>query len=166
LAFVAVEGFGRLKRAWLKGVICGVLVFLSVGFVLLPAECGLPYFGAFRNYVPSSMLQNSVPMRDCEDVVRVLSWYGGNVGSSGVLLVHDVFHGWACLCLDEGCRFVCYGYDDPAVAARGLLGNGNGRVFVIWWVSGEGWHGVVSLPSCFAEVFRSNRVAVYEYGGA
>lgn len=167
LAFFAVEGFCKLGRRALKWCFAGLLIFLSFGFVLLPAEAALPCFGVFRNYVPSSMLQNSVPLGDCEDVVKALGWVDGQLGSGGILLVHDGFHGWALLYLNHGDRVVCYGYDDPEVAARGLSnGVAVEHVFVIWWVSGEGWHGVRSLPSCFAEVFQSGRIAVYEFVAA
>jgi hypothetical protein len=109
------------------------------------------------------MLQNSVPMDDCEDVVRALNWIDGNMGSDGVLLVHDAFHGWALMYMGNSNRVECYGYDDPQVCADGKFDDGYRSLFVVWWVRGEGWHGVVSLPSCFVQVFRSNRIAVYEY---
>lgn len=162
-AFFAVEGFGRFgSRLWKKSV--GVfLILLSVSFVLLPAEVAFPYFWVFPSYVPSSMLQNSVPLRDCGDVVRALSWVVINIGSNGVLLVHDAFHGWALLYLNDSDRVVCYGYENPEEVALEKFENGYSRLFLVWWVAGEGWHGWASLPSCFVEVFRSNRIAVYTY---
>lgn len=163
LAFFVVEAFVRVRRELVRWVWGGALVFLSLSFVLLPAASALPYFGVFANYVPSSMLQNSVPSSDCEDVVRVLSWCGQNVGANGTLLVHDAFNGWAVLYLNASCRVVNYGYENPQVAAAKLIADGVMHVFVIWWVSGEGWHGWVSLPASFVEVFRSGRIAGYEY---
>jgi hypothetical protein len=162
LAFFAVEGFRRFYFHRLKVVLSGVLVFLSCSFILLPAGMAFPYFGLFHNYVPSSMLQNSVVLGDCGDVVEALAWVNGSLGSDGVLLAHDAFCGWAFLYLNQA-RVMCYGYADPADVALKMVGNGHGRLFLVWWVSGEGWHGVSSLSSCFVEVFRSGRIAVYEY---
>lgn len=164
MAFFAVEGFGRLNFGFWKKVWAGLLVVLSFSFVFLPAEAAFPYFRVFPYYVPSSMLQNSVPLSDCGDVVNVLKWVEANVGDDGVLLVHDVFQGWAFLYLNNGVRVVRYGYAGPEEAARVTFGNGYGRVYLVWWVSSGGWHGLVSLPSCFVEVFRSGRIAAYEYG--
>jgi hypothetical protein len=162
LAFFAVEGFSRFSFRPLKIVLSGVLAFLSCSFILLPASMAFPYFGLFPNYVPSSMLQNSVALGDCGDVVEALAWVNGSLGSDDVLLVHDAFCGWAFLYLN-GVQFVCYGYANPADVAWKMVGNGYDRLFLVWWVSDEGWHGVSSLPSCFVEVFRSGRIAVYEY---
>lgn len=164
-AFFVVEGFKQFNSASWRLVFGGVLVLLSFSFVLLPSEMAFPYFRVFPHYIPSSMLQNSVPLRDCEDVVDALSWFGDNVGTDGVLLVHDTFHGWALMSLDRD-RIVCYGYGDPEQAAQEMSGNGYKQLYLVWWVSGEGWHGVSMAPSSFVEVFRSNRIAVYRYNSA
>jgi hypothetical protein len=163
LAFLAVEGLSRLGSNLLKKAFYGAMILLSLSFVALPAEAAFPFFGLFPNYVPSSMLQNSVSLRDCEDVVKVLSWYDGHIGLSGTLLVHDAFQGWARLFLSNSSQVVSYGYGDSERAAQGLVSQGFARVFLIWWVSGEGWHGTVSLPASFVTVFRSNDIAVYSY---
>ena len=163
LAFLAVEGFSRFRFRNLKVVWCGFLVFLSAGFVLLPAARAFPYFGIFPYYVPSSMLQNSVPLSDCEDVARALDWMSNSLATSDVLLVHDAFQGWASMCLSPDRRVVAYGYGDPEVAARSLTLESEGRVFVLWWVSGSGWHGQASLSLHFAEVFKTGRIAIYKF---
>jgi len=165
LAFFAVEGFRRFNFRRLKIVLSGVLVFLSFSFILLPTGMAFPYFRLFPNYVPSSMLQNSVALSDCVDVVRALAWVNGSIGSDGVLLVHDAFYGWSLLYLNRS-RVVCYKYENPQTAAREMFANGYHRLFVVWWVAGEGWHGWSTLPSCFVEVYRSNRIAIYEYAEA
>jgi hypothetical protein len=165
MAFFAVDAFKWVKSSVLKKAFCGLLILLSLSFIFLPAEAAFPYFEAFPYYVPSSMLQNSVPLSDVGNVETTLSWVKHNIGSDGVLLVHDAFYGWALLFLDAN-RVVCYGYGLPEEAAQVAFGNGYRRVFVIWWVSGEGWHGVTALSSCFVEVLRSGRIAVYEYRAA
>ena len=164
MAFFAVEGFGRLNFGFWKKIWAGLLVVLSLSFVFLPAEAAFPYFSVFPYYVPSSMLQNSVPLSDCGDVVKVLKWVEANIGDDGFLLVHDAFQGWVLLYLNNGVRVVQYGYASPEEAARVTFGSGHAKVYLVWWVSSRGWHGWTSLPSCFVEVFRSGRIAAYEYG--
>jgi hypothetical protein len=161
VAFFVVEGIRRFGSRLGRMVFGGLLVLLSLSYVLLPAQVAFPYFGVFTNYVPSSMLQNSVPLSDCDDVVNALSWVGANWGSDGVLLVHDGFHGWALMCLDKS-RIVHYGYRNPEEAVE-RFGSMYNRFFLVWWVSGDGWHGISMLPQTFVEVFRSKRIAVYEY---
>lgn len=166
LVFFAAEGVERFNFDVWKRVFLACSIFLSLSIVFLPTEYAFPYFRAFPYYVPSSMLQNSVSLSDCEDVVRALAWVDAGLGSDGVLLVHDAFHGWALLYLSGSSRVVCYGYGDPEVAAWELFETGVRRLFVVWWVSAEGWHGQASLSSCFVEVFRSGRIAVYAYDSA
>jgi hypothetical protein len=166
LAFFAIEGIKHFRFPRLRLLLGATLIFLSCSFMFLPAEIAFPYFTLFPKYVPSSMLQNSVPLSDCEDVVRVLTWYGENIGASGTLLVHAAFGGWADLYLNATCRVVNYDYENPNVAAGKLVADGFERVYVIWWVPGEGWHGLTSLPSSFSEVFRSGEIAIYKYDSA
>jgi hypothetical protein len=139
-----------------------VMVLLSSCFVMLPAKLAFPYFTAFPYYTPSSMLQNSVPLEDCDDVVKALSWAKENVGRDGFLLAHDAFYGWALSFLDRD-KIVPYGYGDPEAIARESSIHGLGNLYLIWWVSGEGWHGMVNTPASFETVFRSNNIAVYLY---
>lgn len=162
LAFFAVKGFEKLKSRLLKGVLTGFMVLLSFSFVFLPAEAAFPYFSLYPRYVPSSMLQNSVPLSDCEDVAWALKWVEKNVEDGDSLLVHDAFNGWALL-YGDGVKIVRYGYASPENAALAFSQQGYRRVYLIWWVSGEGWHGYASLPATFKEVYRCGRIAIYEF---
>lgn len=161
LAFFAVEGFEKLNSGLLKGFLASFMVLLSFSFVFLPAEAAFPYFSLYPSYVPSSMLQNSVPLSDCEDVAEALNWVENNVKNGDVLLVHDAFNGWALLYAD-GVKIVRYGYASPENAALTFSQQGYRRVYLIWWVSGMGWHGYAGLPSMFKEVYRWGRIAIYE----
>jgi hypothetical protein len=163
LAFFAVKGFDRLKSSLLKRFLTSFMVLLSFSFVFLPAEAAFPYFSIYPYYVPSSMLQNSVPLSDCKDVVNALKWVkNNNADGSGILLVHDAFSGWAILYADD-VKIVCYGYAPPESVALATSQHGYHSIYLIWWVSGEGWHGQVRLPSAFKKVFSSARIAVYKF---
>lgn len=161
-SFFAVEGFKKVKFGLSKKVLVGFATVLSFSFVFLPAEAAFPYFRLYPYYVPSSMLQNSVPLSDCSDVVAALNWARDNVGSSGALMVHDAFYGWVTL-YDDGIKILRYGYAPPRESALKFFGEGYSPLLLVWWVNGEGWHGQVSLPSSFNEVFHSGRIAVYKF---
>jgi len=161
-AFFAVEGFRRINRRLFRGFFAVFLSFLSFSFVFLPAELAFPYFSFSPQYFPSSMLQNSVSLGDCGDVVRVLKWVDDNVGCDGVLMVHDAFYGWALLYTGK-VKILCYGYANPESLALKLASEGYGRIYLVWWVSGFGWHGEACLPSSFTMVYRAGRMAVYGF---
>jgi hypothetical protein len=160
LVFFAVEGFQHFNFRRLRIVLAGAIVLLSFTFAFLPASLAFPYFRLYPNYVPSSMLQNSVPLEDCGDVAQALKWVNESLRPGDVLLVHDAFHGWALLYIDSE-KIVCYGYENPETAAERITAYD--RLLLIWWVLGEGLHGLTTLPPSFVEIYNSGRIAVYEW---
>jgi len=77
-------------------------------------ESPFPYYAIpqFHIYVPSSMLQNTVPQSDCQYVVHALNWLKNHMGENSVLLTHTAFHGWALLTHNMN-QVVPYGYGNP-----------------------------------------------------
>ena len=163
LAFYAAEGFAGLRLNAYKLGVGLMLATLSLGFMVLPNNMAFPYFAAFPLYVPTSMLQNTVPLSDSQDTVNALQWARNNLPSDARLLVHDVFYGWASLTLDGG-QLISYGYGNPETMAQKLEENGSGyQLYLIWWISGSGWHGQPTVSSAFREVYESGKIAVYAY---
>jgi hypothetical protein len=37
------------------------------------------------------------------------------------------------------------------------------QVYTVWWINGEGWYQIPSLPPDFTEVYSAGRMAVYSY---
>ncbi len=141
--------------------------FLSLGFMLQTPEDPSAYFdaGKYNAYiyqVPSSMLQNTVSIADCKDTVNALNWYKDNIGGDAVLLSHRAFYGWALSALNEN-QVVLYEYDNPVQAAATVSLQGNGAVYLVWWVNGQGWYGQPSVSSSFEQVYQSGKIAIYEY---
>jgi hypothetical protein len=64
---------------------------------------------------------------------------------------------------DGNGRVFSYGYEDVETAALNASSSGFNEVYVVWWTAGEGWHGILTLPASFVEVYRSGRMAVYRY---
>ncbi len=175
LAFYATEGLSKLKSTLSKrnalfkaGSVFLVMVVVvpSLGFMVLPAETPFPYFSDKVNshiyQIPSSMLQNTVPLSDCEGTAVAVQWLKTNMDNNTILLSHRAFYGWTLPELGAD-RILMYEYDNPAdVAATAAKGNFS-EVYLIWWVDGQGWYGLPSVPSVFHEVYRSGRIAVYTY---
>ncbi|MCW4029683.1 MAG: hypothetical protein NWE92_08560 [Candidatus Bathyarchaeota archaeon] len=166
LAFYAVEGLSRLKWRWYhvgyKLAVGSLLVFLSLGFMVLPNSDALSYYGSYPTYIPKSMLQNTVQLSDCQDVVNALNWAKNNLPQDGNLLVHSAFYGWATLDFD-GDRVIPYSYGDPAEAANTTHANNPAPLYLIWWINGTGWYGQTNAPSSFQMLYHSNNIAIYKY---
>jgi hypothetical protein len=108
------------------------------------------------------MLQNTISIVDCQDTTRALEWVSENVNSSGLLLTHTVFYGWALLTLDEN-QIRNYGFDEPDQAAIIATQEGHTQIYLIWWINGQGWYEQPTLPTSFHEVYQTGRIAIYSY---
>ena len=163
LAFFAADAFARLKLNLYKVGVGLILATLSLGFIFLPNSMAFPYFVLFPSYVPTSMLQNTVSLRDCQGTVNALNWAKADMNNDSRLLVHDAFYGWASLTLNRS-QLIPYGYADPAAYAQSLVENGSKcQLYLIWWVNGSGWNGQPTVSSVFSEVYVSGKIAVYTY---
>jgi hypothetical protein len=133
---------------------------------MAPPESPFPYFrvNVANNYVyqiPTSMLQNTVSIADCNDTTNVLQWLKGRLNQNEYLLTHRAFYGWALSVLD-GDQVILYEYDDPEATARNVT-RANGMAYLIWWINGHGWYGQPTVSSSFLEVYHSGRIALYAY---
>jgi hypothetical protein len=177
LAFCAIEALIRLKYIPWKhfsftlyriGLIYLVMIVsvLSLGFMSMQSEHPFPYFATPENgyiyQIPTSMLQNTVSKIDCPDTVSTLQWFKNNVDSSAVLLTHRAFYGWAMLTLNAN-QIVLYEYDNPANTAKPLAQQEHNKIFLIWWVNGQGWYGQPTVSSSFEEIYHSGKIALYSY---
>ncbi|NLB75011.1 MAG: hypothetical protein GX799_00895 [Crenarchaeota archaeon] len=177
LAFYAAEALTALSGVrWIRlrrplyaaGLICLVAATAvpSLGFMAAPAESPSPYFAAGFNthiyQIPSSMLQNTVALSDCEGAQNAVSWLKLNMPEGAVLLSHRAFYGWALPVLGPD-QIVMYEYDDPVEVALDATQAGYGEIYLVWWVEGAGWYGLPSVPYVFEEVYSMGRIAVYCY---
>jgi hypothetical protein len=177
-AFYATDALSRLKSIkWKRfkftvhriAILYLVLstVILSFGFIFMASEKPFLYFNSahFNNYVyqiPSSMLQNTISITDCQDTVNALQWFKDNVNSSALLLTHTVFYSWALSTLNQD-QVVNYGFGNPATAAVSVAQEGHSQIYLIWWINGQGWYAQPTLPSSFHEVYQSGKIAIYSY---
>ncbi len=152
----------KMKSRKVLAAFLMIFVTLSASFIILPAEYALPYHATFVYYVPSSMLQNTVPLQDCPDVDNVLKWFNTTKNQNDVLLTHDAFNGWATTMVDDK-HIICYGYSQPDELAQSLHQQGY-SVKVIWWLPELGQHGQTSLSASFTELYQSGDIAIYYYG--
>ncbi|HVH15848.1 MAG TPA: hypothetical protein VNA15_09055, partial [Candidatus Angelobacter sp.] len=132
-------------------------------YVALPAEAAMPYYTVFPTYLPTSMIQNSVPASDMSSLKTVLDWVGARVGSNDVLITQQSIYGWARAYLSPGVRLIDYAYSSPLEGVSMAKSLGYSTIWTIWWMPGLGWYNQAYLPSGFATVFQEGNMAVYTY---
>ncbi len=177
LVFFAIEGVSRLQSIHWKpfkkplfrvgaAYLAVVTAVFSLGFMVLTPLVPFPYFSAeglnsHIYQIPSSMLQNTVPIEDCQNAANAVDWVKTHMNADSVLLSHRAFYGWTLPEINSS-QIIMYEYDNPADVATGLTGNYS-HVYLIWWIDGEGWYGLPSVPSVFHQVYQSGEIAVYTY---
>lgn len=143
-----------------------ILCVLSLGLTLTPPEQPFGYFdsskfNSFVYQIPTSMLQNTVSISDCSGVTKSLAWVKDNLDTNTVILTHRAFYGWALSTLNSS-QIILYEYDNPVDAAS-TLKNSYDNVYLIWWIDEQGWYGLPTVPSDFVELYRSGKIAIYNY---
>ncbi|MFQ5885010.1 MAG: hypothetical protein ACE5IO_07910, partial [Thermoplasmata archaeon] len=136
------------------------LIFLSSTFIVLPSETASPYFSTpfTVRYVPSSMIQNTIPLSDSRDARIALGWLNENAERNSTLLAHYAFVGWAELYTDN---VVILSYLTIDEVDRFDLGSST-HTYTIWWERGVGWYRDQTPPQDFVETYRSGRIVIYE----
>lgn len=188
LVFLTIEGFTTLKsmarsRAKLFAFISVAASFalivswLTAGFITKPPESPLWYFdqqkyNRYIFFIPSSMLQNTVSIRDTDDLLKALNWLDLNIDHESVLILPKQFYGWALVSIEETARIVAFeelspfspsGVEDLLSESHKALEDNESAVYTIWWAPDHGWYGIESLPSDFVEVERFGRLSIYLY---
>jgi hypothetical protein len=170
LLILAYEGYSKLGvsgafmgRNWWRLLRVVIIVSLSSSAILyavLPAESALPFYAMFPPYVPSSMVQSSLPSSDYPSVVSAMLWVDSHLSSDSVLITQQAFYGWARSYLSPDKQIL----NSLLASPNSVIGETGSytHVFTIWWVSGTGWfHG--SFPVGAKPLVSFGDLAVYEY---
>jgi hypothetical protein len=170
LLILAYEGFSKLRissafmpRKWVGLLRVVVLVSLSSSAVLyavVPAQSALAFYTIFPQYIPSSMVQSSLPSYDYPNVVSAMLWVDSHLDSHSVLITQQAFYGWArsYLSPDKEILNSFLGSPTSAIDQTGAYNH----VFTVWWVQGQGWL-KGSFPVGAKPVVAFGDLAVYEY---
>jgi hypothetical protein len=159
---------------------CFSLLMLSGFYLTTSPENAFPYFSQYNPYlveIPSSMLQNTVSINDNPSLVACFEWLNSNTSDSSVVVSHYALYNLAAIYMPsrsivpvlQGSSF--WGnVQNGSVLADKMLSTANEtsagglvRVYTVWWISGDGWYGIRSLPSDFREVYSFGKMAVYLY---
>jgi hypothetical protein len=193
LMFFAVQGIERLwrfardskrkiKRLLPKVfalVYCFLLLVLSGYYLTTTPENAFPYFSQYNPYlaeIPSSMLQNTVSVADNPSLVACFDWLNNNTDPGSVIVLHYALYSLGVTYMPssiivsvdqhqsmyENIQNGTILADQLLSTSKELSSEGHG-LYTVWWISGDGWYGIPSLPSDFKEVYLSGKMAVYSY---
>jgi hypothetical protein len=189
MIFLTIEGADRLlnigrKIIWKlnigKIIVLSILilnlVFSGYYLVSLP-ENQIEYFGKLNNYkqyIQTSMLQNSVSISDMPNVIEALNWIKSNMDKKNtVLVLHEAIHNWARIIArdinsirineTELSSQIRENVENRLLnIAKENVKNGN-QVYTIWWIDRKGWYEMPELPSQFKEIKRFGDIGIFEY---
>jgi hypothetical protein len=155
----------------LSGLFPGkILPVISLGlaisaalYIAVPAQYAMPYYTTFPGFLPTSMIQDTVPMSDMGSLRAMLDWVQANSGPGTILITHQAIYGWARAYLPSTVHIVNYRYSDPLTGVNVANSAGYASILMIWWVNGSGWHGQPTVPSGFVPLISDGSIAVYEY---
>jgi len=167
---VAFEGYSRLQatrvsgfKNWARLVRVVVIVGLASSatlFAVLPAQSALPFYTTFPQYLPSSMVQSSLPASDYPSAVDAMLWINAHTDSDSAIIAQQAFYGWARAYLSPRKQIVnCY-LASPT-SAMGEVGPYS-HVFTVWWSNGAGWF-PGSFPVGAKPVVTFGDLVVYQY---
>jgi hypothetical protein len=142
------------------------MIVLSTLYVALPAQSAMPYFSVYPGLLPTSMLQNTVPLSDMNSLREAIGWTAANMGPNTALITHIAIYGWAIEYLPlqlSTNRVFDYGFSSPVVGVEMARSAGYSIIYMIWWINGSGWYDQQYVPNGFYQLITHGNFAVYEY---
>lgn len=140
-------------------------IIVLLGSIFMTTPLFFDKFGVFSvpttyTYVPSTMLHNTIPLRDVKGTIEVLEWLNGNMIEKSCVLLQHPFISWASLYLDN--KHVIISYEmDVERALDVALNQGFNFIYLVGWNENIGWYGF-SVPKDFAPIFSSDRISVFK----
>jgi hypothetical protein len=141
-----------------------MLILSAALYMALPAPQAVTYYTAFPGMLPTSMVQDTVPMSDAGNLEQLLNNAAARMGPGTVLITHRAIYGWARAYLPSPKDHVInYEYNGPLSGVEMAKSEGYSSVLMIWWINGSGWHNQPYVPSGFGPVLQHGDLALYEY---
>ncbi len=159
LILYAYRGFSKMDR----GITVGLMVLIlltSLGFLSLPPQNALPYLTLeqTRVYVPTSVMQNTIPLDRIIAVNNAVVWLNVHVGSNDVVVVSNAFYGYLQV---DGKPMQLYPFYNVN-SVNWIIFRNHGAIYSIAWSDGTTWYDGGQLPPAFHLAFSSAGVGVYE----
>jgi hypothetical protein len=154
-------GFVGLLQRRILPIFSTFLILSAFLYMILPAQQAMVYYTVFPSFLPTSMVQDTVPLSDMPSLAVLLRWVAVNMDSKTALVAHQALFGWARDYLPTTDRIFEYGFSNPTAGVESARSDGYSSVFMIWWAYGLGWYGQPSVPSPFVPIQSEGNLALY-----
>jgi len=153
----------NLGRLIFPAVVTALMISATL-YIALPAQQAMVYYTAYPELLPTSMVQNTIPLSDLGNLRSLLDSAAARINPSTVLITHQAIYGWARAYLPSlGTRLINYKYNDPLAGVEIAKSAGYSSILMIWWIDGAGWHNQPNVPSGFREILQNGDLALYTY---
>ena len=175
--------FRRLGPKIFVGVYIFLILTLSGYYLTTSPDNSFSYFSEYNSYlssIPSSMIQNPIPIQDNPSMVNCFNWLSCNTAKDSAVIEHYALYDSTTIYLRNHSLFsiteessytwslswsnsqnVTSMTQRMVQVANETLAIGSAKsVYTVWWINGQGWYGIPSLPAEFKVVFQSGNMAV------
>jgi hypothetical protein len=141
-----------------------VLMLSAMLYIALPAQQAMVYYTAYPELLPTSMIQNTVPLSDLGNLRSLLDSVAARINPGTVLITHQAIYGWARAYLPTlNNQLINYQYNAPLSGVEIARSEGYSSILMIWWIDGSGWHNQPNVPSGFSILLQNGDLALYTY---
>jgi hypothetical protein len=157
-------GWSKNLHRLLLPTFSALLMVTAALYIALPAQQAAVFYTAYPEQLPTSMVQDTIPMSDLGNLRTLLDSAAARMGQTTVLITHEAIYGWARAylpLLDD--RIINYQYNSPLTGVQIAKSDGFSSILMIWWINGTGWHNQPYVPSGFSTLFSKGDLALYTY---
>jgi hypothetical protein len=141
-----------------------VLIVSAMLYIATPAQQAAVFYTAYPEQLPTSMVQDTIPMSDLGNLKALLDSAAARIGPGTVLITHQAIYGWARAYLPSlNDRIINYQYNSPLTGVAMARSNGYSSILMIWWTNGNGWHNQPYVPNGFNALLSNGDLALYTY---
>jgi hypothetical protein len=157
-------GLARNFRRLILPTFSAVLMVSAMLYIALPAQQAAMYYTAYPELLPTSMIQNTIPLSDLGNLRSLLDSAAARINSGTVLITHQAIYGWARAYLPSlNNQLINYKYSAPLTGVEIAKSEGYSSILMIWWIDGSGWHNQPDVPSGFRVLLQNGDLALYTY---
>ena len=157
-------GWGRGFHRLIVPTFSAVLLISATLYIALPAQQAMVYYTAYPELLPTSMIQNTIPLSDLGNLRSLLDFAAARINSGTVLITHQAIYGWARAYLPSlNNQLINYQYNAPLTGVEKAKSEGYSSILMIWWIDGSGWHNQPNVPSGFSVILQNGDLALYTY---
>jgi hypothetical protein len=157
-------GWSRSLHRLILPTFSAALIVSAVLYIALPAQQAAMFYTAYPEQLPTSMVQDTIPMSDLGNLRGLLDSAAARIGPTTVLITHQAIYGWARAYLPSlNDRIINYQYNSPLTGVEMAKSNGYSSILMIWWTNGNGWHNQPYVPNGFETLLANGDLALYMY---